>query len=156
LAEIESLRHDYADLRPGNRLVETSERIDGLHHSLNRVHERLQKVSAGLGDVERSEMESLRIRFEHEVHEVASQRANLDDFAGDAQDVSAQITRDGFARIGAFFADSVLKADMGIVDVYWAQKLTTVDEISRVQGEKATLLDELDTRFSLIREKMGK
>ena len=156
LAEIEKLRHDYSDVRPGNRLVETSERVDSLHHSLTAVHLRLAKVMNGLEDVERSELEHLRARFEKEVQEVASQRVAMERTLKDAEIVSLELTRDGFGRLEDFFAESVLKADMGIIDVYWAQKLATIDEIDRIKAEKEQLLTELQRRFALIRDKMGK
>ncbi len=156
LEEIQRLRHDYADLRPGNRLAVTSERVDGLHHSLNAIHERLQKVAAGLTEVEASEMEVLRARFEHEVAEVASQKAALASSLENTEVVSADLTRDGFGRLADFFTESLLKADMGIVDVYWAQKLATVDEIDRVKDEKQALVDELERRFALIQQKLAK
>jgi hypothetical protein len=54
-----------------------------------------------------------------------------------------------------FFADSVVKADMGVVDVFWAQKLETADELERVRTERERQMDELERRFQLIRENMG-
>lgn len=156
LDQIEALRHDYAALRPGNRLADTSERVDGLHHGLNAIHARLKTVVAGLNDVEASEMDVLRARFEHEVAEVASQRAAVDQSHDATHAVSLGLTREGFGRLASFFTDSLLKADMGIVDVYWAQKLATVDEIGRVKAEKQELIDELDRRFDLIEQKLGR
>jgi hypothetical protein len=66
------------------------------------------------------------------------------------------LTKDGFGRLEDFFAESVLKADMGIVDVFWSQKLEVSDEIVRVKEEKSELLSELERRFSLIRQKLHK
>lgn len=156
LEEIEALRHDYADLRPGNRVAPASERIDGLHHSLNAIHARLQTVSAGLGEVERNEMEVLRARFETVVAEVNSERAQLASNLEATRGVSSDLTREGFGRLAGFFTESLLKADTGIVDVYWSQKLATVDEIARVKDEKAALLDELERRFELIEQKLAR
>ena len=72
-----------------------------------------------------------------------------------ARDVSLALTRDGFGRLEDFFAESVLNADMGIVDVYWSQKLEVADEIVRIKEEKDALLTDLQTRFKLIRQKIG-
>jgi hypothetical protein len=66
-----------------------------------------------------------------------------------------EITREGFGRLEDFFADSILKADMGIVDVYWAEKLEIADELERVRQEREDQLADLQRRFKLIREKMG-
>jgi hypothetical protein len=64
------------------------------------------------------------------------------------------LTREGFERMESFFAESVLKADTGIVDVYWARKLELADERERVQQERNDLVAELNRRFELIRQKM--
>lgn len=156
LGEIDKLRYDYSAIRPGNRLMEVPERVDGLHHSLNRIHERLERVSRELATVETGEIESLRERFQTEVEAVALQRIDHEKTLAAAERVSLELTAAGFGRLEDFFAESVLKADMGIIDVYWAQKLQTVDEIARIKNEKKALLVELDRRFELILQKMDR
>ena len=44
---------------------------------------------------------------------------------------------------------------MGIVDVFWAQKLAVSDELTRVREEKDAALADLERRFQLIHDKMG-
>jgi len=154
LKEIESLRLDYSAQRRKQRQGAVGDRFDGMHQSLTVVQERLAKVSEGLDDVEKSELVLLRTRFEHEVQEVASQRVALEETVLEAEKVSIDLTRAGFGRLEDFFADSVLKADMGIIDVYWAQKLETSDEMDRILLERQDLLAELERRFELIRLKI--
>jgi len=154
LKEIEALRIDYSAQRRKQRHGLVGPRFDGMHQSLKIVQERLAKVADGLDDVEKSELSLLRTRFEHEVQEVASQRVALEETLAEAENVSVDLTRDGFGRLEDFFADSVLKADMGIIDVYWAQKLDTADEMERIKLERQGLLLELERRFELIRLKI--
>jgi len=154
LKEIESLRLDYGGQRRKQRHGLVGPRFDGMHQSLKIVQDRLAKVADGLDDVEKSELVLLRSRFEHEVQEVASQRVALGETVNEAEKVSIDLTRAGFGRLEDFFADSVLKADMGIIDVYWAQKLETSDEMERVKVERQGLLEELERRFELIRLKI--
>ena len=68
--------------------------------------------------------------------------------------LSVNLTKSGFGRLEDFFAQSVLKADMGIVDVYWAQKLEVADQKERVKEEKQELLEDLDRRFRIIKQKL--
>lgn len=152
--EIAALRAGYEPHRP-DRVGQHSLRIDGIHSSLIASQLVLDGVLAKLGTLESSEFERIRARFEHEVTEVASQRVAYGETVSDAQAVSIGLTRAGFGRLEDFFADSVLKADMGIVDVYWAQKLETSDEITRVKERKAEFLADLERRFELIKQKMG-
>jgi hypothetical protein len=97
----------------------------------------------------------IRARFEHEVKEVAQQRVEYELTLDETEGVSSDLTRRGFGRLEDFFADSILRADMGIVDVYWARTLDIVDQRTRVAEEKARLLTDLDMRFDIIRQKMG-
>jgi hypothetical protein len=46
-------------------------------------------------------------------------------------------------------------ADRGIVDVYWTRKVGVSDEIERLNEERGLRGAELDSRFELIRQRMG-
>ncbi len=150
----ESLSRELAAARPGRRDL-TTDRLDGLHIALSRMFERLVNVLDGAVATETSELGRIKKRFDKEVEEVASQRADYGAQSTEARDVSLVLTRAGFGRLEDFFSESVLKADMGIVDVYWAQKTEVADEIERVKEEKDLLLAELQQRFKLIRQKIG-
>jgi hypothetical protein len=69
--------------------------------------------------------------------------------------VSSQVTRAGIGRVEDDFHETVMGADRGIVDVYWARKVEVTDEIERLKDERGKRTDELDTRFELIRQRMG-
>jgi hypothetical protein len=154
--DVDSLRKDYASRRVVGADDQTAARFDGLHNALSTARTRLGDVTYGLASLEQTELVRVRSRFEHEVSEVASQRVAFEDNLREAEQVSVLLTKDGFGRLEDFFAESVLKADMGIVDVFWSQKLEVSDEIVRVKEEKSELLSELERRFSLIRQKLHK
>ena len=109
----------------------------------------------GSGAVDPNEIGRLRAEFSREVADVAVERADYVRELDDARGVALALTRGGFGRLEDFFADSVLKADMGIVDVYWAQKLALSDELTRIKEEKDGMLADLERRFQLIHDKMG-
>ncbi len=150
----EALARDYAAARPSSRDL-TTDRLDGLHISLTRMFDRLTNVLEAAIATETSELGRIKKRFDTEVEAVAVQRTDYTAQMADASDVSLVLTRQGFGRLEDFFSESVLKADMGIVDVYWAQKTEVADEIKRVKEEKDVLLAELQQRFKLIRQKIG-
>ena len=130
-------------------------RIDKLHETFSRSQTRLMRIRDDVEKTEADEMGRIRARFNFEVTEVSKQRVELDRTVAEAQEVSVELTRAGFGRLEDFFAESVLNADMGIVDVYWAEKLDVADQKTKVQEEKAALLSDLENRFSLIRQKLG-
>ncbi|MBW2252959.1 MAG: tetratricopeptide repeat protein, partial [Deltaproteobacteria bacterium] len=153
---IGALRRSYETLRADVPSADdTYARIDLLHETLEGNQGRLGALRSKLTSMESSELGRIRARFEYEVEEVATQRVELEDTLGRAEEVSVALTRSGFGRLEDFFAESVLRADMGIVDVYWSQKVDVADQRARMAQERAGLLSDLEARFSLIRQKLG-
>lgn len=132
----------------------TASRIDELHRQLDYASDTYMTVQSRLDNLESSELSRIRDRFQTEVAEVASERRDLERVSGEVDRVSVALTRQGFGRMAGFFSDAVLKADMGIVDVYWARKLEIADERERLQDERNASVAELRRRFELIRQKM--
>ncbi len=152
---IEELRRGYLSQRPTPESDDLTQRIDRLQTTLQADQQRLAGLRDRLVTAESSELSRIRARFAHEVREVGAQRVGLAETLERAEDVSAAITRSGFGRMEAFFAESVLRADMGVVDVYWSQKIDVADQRERTISEKAQLLADLEARFGVIREKLG-
>lgn len=155
IEDIDALRLDYSKNRPPMPADDTPRRLDALHVSLARAHEGLQGIHAELDRSEREQLVQVHSAFERVVDEVTTHREELARLLVEAEQVSAGLTRDGFGRLEDFFARSVLDADVGIVDVHWAQKIESTDEIVRVKTERQALMNELDQRFTLIRQKIG-
>ena len=156
--DVATLRREYRDLRrsvSGGDADLIATRLDSLHGSLEYSLGRMGALRARLSAMESSELARIRARFEHEVKEVAQQRVEYELTLSEAEAVSSDLTQRGFGRLEDFFADSILRADMGIVDVYWARTLDIVDQRTRVAEEKTRLLKDLDMRFDIIRQKMG-
>jgi len=99
-------------------------------------------------------MSRLKSRFDREVEAVSMQREMLAATTLEAERVSTDLTRAGFGRLEDFFAESLLKADVGIIDVYWGQKIEISDEKTRVLNERRHLSEEIGRRFDLIEQKM--
>jgi len=133
----------------------TMARIDRLQTTLASDQDRLGVLRTKLVEAESSELARIRARFDHEVREVDSQKADLGDTLVEAEEVSVVLTRAGFGRLEDFFAESVLRADMGVVDVYWSKKVDLADQRARMATEKAEMVQALSERFDRIREKLG-
>jgi TolA-binding protein len=152
---VREMRGKYA----GHRMLapdraEVGARFERIHDSLDRSLQRLREVQVRLEDIESSELGRIRQRFREEVTQVTRQRVELDATYRRAESVSVDLTRDGFDRLASFFADSVLRADMGIVDVYWAGKESVRQEYRALQDERTDLVAELERRFAVIRQKL--
>ncbi len=152
---IVTLSFGYASARPTGVALPLAERVDANRKSLLESFRRLGNAVEAIGQTAQTETGAVRARFDAEVAAVAQERVDYQATATAANAVSLDLTRQGFGRLEDFFADSILKADMGIVDVYWAQKLEIDDELVALREEKDAVVAELERRFTLIREKMG-
>ena len=119
-------------------------RLDALHNNTNRL-------SNDLGGLEADEFTRLKTTFDAEVSNVAHERSRLTEEADGMTDLADDITRQGLERVRAEFAESVLEADKGAVDVYWVKKVDVTDEHRALQKEQEALVRELNGRFRLIR-----
>ncbi len=153
-AAIRSIRADYAVLRKGRTSVVPT-RLDGLHGTLDRAESELADSKLRLTSPDVEDIGRLRAVFDQEVLNVAGERADRQVTLGRAQTVSVALTREGFGRLEDLFGRSVLAADTGIVDVYWGEKIQTVDSKEELQLQKVDVLADIDRRFDLIRQKMG-
>lgn len=147
-AEYQMLR----DVRPGEL---EGDRVQLIGQELENTFSRLGRVRDDTADSAGAEVPGIRDRFRIEVAAVAEERRDYEKTLNAARDVSLDLTRSGFGRLEDFFADAVMKADMGIVDAFWARKLDVDQELERVRQEREAQLLHLEERFRLIREKMG-
>ena len=157
LEATDQLRAQFKALRRDVKQTDASivfARIDGNYTSLEHASSLLEKVREDFEALESNEMDRMRQRFQHEVDEVARQRDLLSATLSEAEAVSIDLTRSGFGRLEDFFAESLLRADVGIIDVYWAQKVEVSEEKTRILEERKTLRDEIERRFALIEQKM--
>jgi len=131
-------------------------RIDTTHQVLHDGYAELGEVLANITRAGESELGRLREQFEAEASEVGRQRRAHETASGEVRALSLRLTRDGFGRLEDFFASSMRKADMGIVDVHWARKLERSDLIDQVRADREAITTELARRFELIRAKLGR
>ena len=88
----------------------------------------------------------------NEAGEVEVLAADLEGSMNTARVLTSDITQAGFSWLAGVFGDSVMGADMGIVDVYWVRKASVSEERIRVIEERQELLLELSENFSRIRQ----
>jgi hypothetical protein len=99
-------------------------------------------------------MALLRQRLSEERSIVGVTSSVLENTSTDAEGLAARITQDEFGRLKEQFADTIMRADVGIVDVYWIRKTAVSDEALRLRQEQADRLDDLDRRFQVLNQKL--
>jgi TolA-binding protein/predicted nucleic acid-binding Zn-ribbon protein len=130
-------------------------RIDALYFSVDQAMERLMRVEGMLGTEEDTELFRIRATFEREASAVAQQREDLTSTAAAAEMLSVALVRENFERLEQSFAESVLGAEQGLVNVAWSQWVEITDERERVSSERYAVITELERRFEYLSQKMS-
>nr|WP_225937357.1 tetratricopeptide repeat protein [Myxococcus sp. RHSTA-1-4] len=73
--------------------------------------------------------------------------AEVASVSGDARNLVGRIAFESFRRVRQQFYDLVLKADVGVVDVAFAEKQDKTTEIQRLSAQQDKALRELDAEF---------
>lgn len=149
---VAALHESYVALRPRKPGLSTD--IDLVFQRLERLQIKFDGILGRMSKVGGNDLTKVRERFDAEVAEVERERADVIRERAEADRLAASVTRAGLGRMEAFFADSVMKADTGIVDVYWSRKLELAEQREQIQEERNAVVDELERRFALIRQKM--
>ena len=149
---VRDLRAEYQTL--GRRSPEIV-RLDEIHAALDRSYDNLDDAEMRLFSSDVEDTARLRAVFDQEVVNVASERGEHSRALVAAQDVSVSLTRAGFGRLEDLFGESVLNADMGIVDVFWEKKSDSYDRKQELLRSKVGVLKEINNRFDLIRQAGG-
>jgi hypothetical protein len=125
--------------------------VDAVWTQAGAMNSHIASLMERIDSLEGTELATLRKRYAEEVVNVADSRAELDVKGPEAAVLADAATRNGFRRLRETLAESVLKADKGIVDVYWVRKVEVSDQLQVRKLEREALLKELNDRFTLIR-----
>ena len=123
---------------------------------------RLEKIAVGAAAVSGSmaslaqpELEWVRERLSVERVSVQTSRKEVDGLIGDAESLSVAVTQKGFSELEEVFSDQIMRADIGIVDVYWNEKKLISEEIELLRLTKEEREKAQKARFDRIRRAMG-
>ena len=129
-------------------------RVDHLWGDIDNVTGKIDDIAALLTRVEQEEIVRLEQEFVREANGLSRLEAGVASVWNETSELGVDATRAGFADLTDFFNESVMKADMGIVDVYWLRKVEVSDRIEQLNEERVELMKELDRRFEAIHAKL--
>ena len=107
----------------------------------------MSRFAKQLDDLVEVQLRDVRARVLVEVRAIAAARAALDEEQRAAREVVGEVAAVALAQVRQRFADIVLRADVGIVDVAWAVKEQDTRDISRRVNEQRRELQVLDAEF---------
>ncbi len=129
-------------------------RMDSCWTRLDVVWDNTAHFRSQLDSLESEEFVRLKTTFDAEVDNVSRERDELVEQKDGVSDLADAVTREGVERVRREFAESVLEADKGVIDVYWVKKVDVSDEYSALLKEQEALVKELNNRFRLIRSNL--
>jgi TolA-binding protein len=112
-------------------------------------------VAKSMDALEASEIASVRSRLKIESMSVEAARSEVDGLGDEAGVLSVDVTKAGFAVLNDVFGSQILRADIGIVDVYWNEKNLISDQIDQLQLTRKEREEALQSRFDRLDQVMG-
>ncbi len=145
-AGIASLVERLVDYRSGVSRGTANEFFATVDDARSRLRRQRTVCSALLVDLERRESEEIaeisRL-LDEERRALLGYEGDATAFARDSRDVSGEIAETSFRQVQELFADTVMQADMGAIDVYWKQKEDISEETATIRAELKDTLNQL-------------
>ncbi len=153
---LEALHREVRDLRSKNPSAEaaTLSRLDELWIRISDMDTRAGQTLSVVDQVEKTEVAILGRKLEEQERAVGHLHGNVAQVASSADAIAVGITRDSLETLEGRLHETIMEADMGIVDVYWLRKSEVAERMTDLRSERADRDAELEARFALIRQKL--
>lgn len=154
---LDGLHRDLRAVRSRATAVEapnTFARVDELWLRAADMDARADSTLVALEAAEKVELKLLREKLEEHTAKVLGLQTELKSAQSSSTALADAITRAGLSELERTLYNTIMEADMGIVDVYWLRRTEVEDERLRLKTERTERLEELEDRFSLIRDKL--
>ncbi len=159
-ADLERVRKEIRALRAPSGIDAdmdpTSTRLDAQHATLSAAITRVREVGSSIASLKATDLERLRATFREQVDAVQSERAELDARYATIRDLAVAVARNDFARLSGEFLDSILGADMGIVNVHWSRWVADGDEQKAVTEERNDAVSEVEAQYQYLQRGVTK
>jgi hypothetical protein len=153
----DQLRAEHADLvAQERRLIGGNGRTDPLYQRIDNVEATIAQHDAAIDKVVSERSAAMQKVLDEEGGKLVGYRERLVELDGETEDVVGGITYANFRKVQHRFYDLVLKADVGIVDVGWAEREEHRARIDMLTRERNRALQALDEEFREITDERGK
>jgi TolA-binding protein len=152
----DQLRAEHAQLVEQERqLIGGTGRTAGLYQRIDAAEATIAQHDSAIDQVVVERSADMQKVLDEEGGKLAGYRERLVELDGETVDVVGGITYANFRKVQNRFYDLVLKADVGIVDVGWAEREEHRTRIDMLTRERNRALQALDDEFSEITDERG-
>jgi hypothetical protein len=131
----------------GSRDVQKSQRLNVLAERAMRVAENLAGVQGQIDSLVDRGMEQVKIALATEKQNAAAYKAELVEHSAESRSIGGTVLGASFKGVKAKFYDIVIRTDVGTVDVNWAQKEDSDDDLNRLRLSRQRELKQLKDEF---------
>ena len=155
-SSLDALHRDVRGLRSKNPSAEAASfsKVDELWVRIEDADARAINTKGVVDRVETAEVAILQRKLDEQEGEVSRLHGEVGRVTTDTDTIAVDITRASLQELEGRLYETILEADMGIVDVYWLRKTEVVDRKTELKSERADRISELEARFALIRQKL--
>lgn len=153
----ESLRAEYAALVARERQLTGGGRsdVDAALQRISDLERRLVERKRAIADISRERIAEIRTVVDEEAAHVITYRESLAALEGETEEVIGVIAHRNFMDVRDRFYDMVLRADVGRVDVAWAEREEHRLRVDMLTRERQREMQVLDDEFADIMDTAG-
>lgn len=143
----EQLRREHARLTDQVRERIADGELSGLFARLDRVETQLDGREQEILRIVEERTADIRRQLEEESQNIVAYRQQLTQLEAETEEVVGAVTHDNFRQVQHRFYDLVLRADVGRVDVAWAQREEHRMRVQMLTRDRAREMQLLDDEF---------
>ena len=120
-----------------------------------KLNKNLSTLSASITTAEGKERKLVEKRLEEQIEDLALLHKDTQDITDSVDSIGKLAAINGFRLAHESVTEKVLRADYGIVNVYWTRKMDLEAKIKVLQSEQKEKKSLLDERFDYINSKIA-
>ena len=146
----EAMRAEYAALVARERQLTGGGRsdVDAALQRISDLERRLVERKRAVAAISQERIAEIRVIVDEEAAHLVTYRASLAALEGETEDVIGVIAHQNFMDVRDRFYDMVLRADVGRVDVAWAEREEHRLRVDMLTRERQREMQVLDDEFS--------
>ncbi|HJZ83997.1 MAG TPA: tetratricopeptide repeat protein [Polyangia bacterium] len=121
--------------------------ISSILEHAGQIDATLQAFDAKIDQLVEERLVDIKAAIADEKGHMGDYKTKVESYAGESADVGGGITYASFHNVAKRFYDIVVHADVGMIDVAWANKQAKTDSAARIKRQEAAELKLLDDEF---------
>jgi TolA-binding protein len=151
LTDVLRQEHDLMK-RVGGRLgggdAEKSRSFDAMLSKIDRAQAACNRTSDKIERILDVELAQIRTDLEEQKKLVATYKTQLGEYEQENYELGSEVVKGSFATVGKKFYEITVRADVGVIDVNWAEKEESESRFDRIEKDSAREKRQLEADFS--------